>query len=244
MSKRYLRLHESHIYPFMSLFTLEAIIVFEHGEPLGHHHPGSRALLSLVRFWRTRKSLCMNRVKSLLSLRYMLLAVLIPGLQIAALGTAGSVMTSGLSLNGCSHSKNQFEERKQDWLVQKFMLRWLQRLDAIQAETLFFPLSQETKRRLCLQGGVGHHWYSSPFNGVSTASSSPKSIGSFSNDDGDGNKDVKKAIGLLRKTTTLHVHHAFLYISLPSLHDYDVKMPNCKFNGGRKQATTNLLFSL
>ena len=57
-------------------------------------------------------------------------------------------------------------------------------------------------------------------------------------------QDVKKAIGLLRKTTTLHVHHAFLYISLPSLHDCDVKMPNCKFNGGRKQATTNLFFSL
>ena len=69
-------------------------------------------------------------------------------------------------------------------------------------------------------------------------------LGSFSNDDGDGNKDVKKAIGLSRKTTTLHVHHDFLYISLPSLHDYDVKMPNCKFYGGRKQATTNLFFSL
>ena len=69
-------------------------------------------------------------------------------------------------------------------------------------------------------------------------------LGSFSNDDGVGNQDVKKVIGLLRKTTTLHVHHAFLYISLPSLHDYDVKMPNCKFYGGRKQATTNLLFSL
>ena len=69
-------------------------------------------------------------------------------------------------------------------------------------------------------------------------------IGSFSNDDGDGNQDVKKAIGLLRKTTTLHVHHAFLYISLPSLHDYGVKMPNYKFYGGRKQATTNLFFSL
>ena len=40
---------------------------------------------------------------------------------------------------------------------------------------------------------------------------------------GDGNQDVKKAIGLLSKTTTLHEHHAFLYISLPSLHDYDVK---------------------
>ena len=83
MSKRYLRLHESHIYPFMNLFTLEAIIVFVHGEPLGHPLPGSWAFLSLVRFWRTRKSLCMNRVKSLLSLRCMLLAVLIPGLQIA-----------------------------------------------------------------------------------------------------------------------------------------------------------------
>ena len=65
-------------------------------------------------------------------------------------------------------------------------------------------------------------------------------LGSFSNDDGDGNQDVKKAIGLLRKTTTLHVHHALLYISLPSLDDYDVKM----FYGGHKQATTNLFFSL
>ena len=69
-------------------------------------------------------------------------------------------------------------------------------------------------------------------------------VGSFSNDAGDGNEDVKKAMGLLRKTTSLHVHHAFLYISLPSLYDYDLKMPNCKFYGGRKQATTNLFFSL
>ena len=68
-------------------------------------------------------------------------------------------------------------------------------------------------------------------------------IGSFSNDDGDGNEDVKKAIGLSSKTTTLHVHHAFLYISLPSLHDYEVKMSNCKVYGGRKQPTTNLFFS-
>ena len=68
--------------------------------------------------------------------------------------------------------------------------------------------------------------------------------GSFSNDDGDGNENVKKAMGLLRKTTTLHVHHAFLYISFPSLHAYDVKMPNRKIYGGRKQGTTNLFFSL
>ena len=33
----------------------------------------------------------------------------------------------------------------------------------------------------------------------------------------------------LSKTTTLRVHHAFLYISLLSLHDYNVKMPNFTF---------------
>ena len=34
--------------------------------------------------------------------------------------------------------------------------------------------------------------------------------GSFSNDDVDGNENVKTAISLLSKTTSLHVHHAFL----------------------------------
>jgi len=38
-----------------------------------------------------------------------------------ALGIAGSVMTSLLK-NGCSHSENQFDEAKQDWLVQMFGL--------------------------------------------------------------------------------------------------------------------------
>ena len=33
----------------------------------------------------------------------------------------------------------------------------------------------------------------------------------------------------MSKTTTLHVHHAFLYIFLLSLHNYDVKWPNFKF---------------
>ena len=39
----------------------------------------------------------------------------------------------------------------------------------------------------------------------------------------------KKAIGLISKTTTLRVHHTFLYISVPFLHDYDVKMPYFAF---------------
>ena len=49
------------------------------------------------------------------------------------------------------------------------------------------------------------------------------------NGNGNGNGNVKKAIGLMCKTTILHVHRAFLYISLPSLHDYDVKRQNFKF---------------
>ena len=42
-----------------------------------------------------------------------------------------------------------------------------------------------------------------------------ETLGSFSNDNGDGNEDGN--------TTTLRVHDTFLHISLPSLHDYDVK---------------------
>ena len=51
-------------------------------------------------------------------------------------------------------------------------------------------------------------------------------LGTLRSDDDDGNGNTTKAIGLISKTTILHVHHAFLYISLLSLHDYDVKMPN------------------
>ena len=55
----------------------------------------------------------------------------------------------------------------------------------------------------------------------------PYILGTLTRHDGDGdgddNENVKKAIGSIGKTTTLHVHHAFLYISLPSPHNYDVK---------------------
>ena len=81
---------------------------------------------------------------------------------------------------------------------------------------------------------------------LSVTEIAPKSplLGSVSNEDGDGNgnENAKKAMGLLSKTTTLHVHHAFLYISLPSLHDYHLKMPDFTLYGGRNQATTNVSF--
>ena len=63
-------------------------------------------------------------------------------------------------------------------------------------------------------------------------------LGTLSSDDGDENEDVQKAIGLIAKTTILHLHHAFWYISFPSLHDYDVRMPNFTLYRGRTQATT------
>ena len=62
-------------------------------------------------------------------------------------------------------------------------------------------------------------------------------------DDGNGNGNATKAIGLISKTTILHVHHAFLYISLPSLQDYDVKMPNFMMYRKSTQVTTKFPFS-
>ena len=64
----------------------------------------------------------------------------------------------------------------------------------------------------------------------------PIPIGTLRSDDGDGNST--KAIGLISKTTISHVHHAFLYISLPSMHDYDAKMFNFTLYRGSAQATT------
>jgi len=72
-----------------------------------------------------------------------------------------------------------------------------------------------------------------------------KTLGTLRSNDADGNKNVKKkkTLGLISKTTTLHVHHAFLCISLPALYDHDVKMPNFAFYGVHKQATTKCCFS-
>ena len=68
-------------------------------------------------------------------------------------------------------------------------------------------------------------------------------LGSLSNDDGDGNENSKKGKRLrLEKTTTLHMHHAFMYISLPSLHDYNAQGPNFTFCQGREHKRTTFSF--
>ena len=68
-------------------------------------------------------------------------------------------------------------------------------------------------------------------------------LGTLRSKDADDNEKVKKTIGLISKTIPSHVHHTFLYISFSFLHDYDVKMSNFAFYGGRKQATTKFYFS-
>ena len=77
---------------------------------------------------------------------------------------------------------------------------------------------------------------------VKSSSQAPvtqRSIGTLRFDDGDGNGNAAKTIGLISKTTILHVHHAFLYISLPSLHDYNVKMSNYTMYRGCTRKSLN-----
>ena len=49
----------------------------------------------------------------------------------------------------------------------------------------------------------------------------PITTGSLRCHYGDSNENVTKQLVKISKITTLHVYHAFLYISLPLLHDYD-----------------------
>ena len=57
-------------------------------------------------------------------------------------------------------------------------------------------------------------------------------------------RERQKSNRFLMSKTTLHVHYAFLDSSLSSLNDYNVKMPNFTFYGGRQQATTKFSCSL
>ena len=64
----------------------------------------------------------------------------------------------------------------------------------------------------------------------------------MSKDNGDVNENAKKAIGLDWQNNNLARVSRFLYICLPSLHDYDVKMPHFTFCGGRERKTTTFFF--
>ena len=53
--------------------------------------------------------------------------------------------------------------------------------------------------------------------------------GTLRSNDVDGKENVKKTIGFIGKTTTLHVHHTFLYISLPVFARLQHKQATTKF---------------
>ena len=76
-------------------------------------HPAIRAFLPFAPFWRTQERLCMNRVRSSLRMRCMLLGYSFnPRLNGRVLGTVGSVTTIGLIKK--MDAKNQFDERKKN----------------------------------------------------------------------------------------------------------------------------------
>lgn len=67
-------------------------------------------------------------------------------------------------------------------------------------------------------------------------------LGNVRSDEGDSNQNVKKAIGMIKKTTNLPIHSHFLgYISLPSLYDFDEKMPISRFTGDANNYRRNFL---
>ena len=86
--------------------------------------------------------------------------------------------------------------------------------------------------------GSGTHTWEVP-NSFTRPTALYMLIGTLRSNDGDGNVNATKAIIRLNKQNNNFARaHAFLYISLPSLHDYDVKMPNFRMCRGSTQATT------
>ena len=67
-------------------------------------------------------------------------------------------------------------------------------------------------------------------------------LGSLSNNEGNSNEDGKKAIGLDWQNNNFARASHFLYISWPSLHDCNVKVPNFMFCWGHEHKTTTFLF--
>ena len=68
-------------------------------------------------------------------------------------------------------------------------------------------------------------------------------LGSSRFHNSNSNENIKKAIGLVYKTKSSHVQHTFWYISLASLHDYNLKLPNFRLSR-MKQMTTNFYKNL
>ena len=70
-------------------------------------------------------------------------------------------------------------------------------------------------------------------NFCTSVNTAQKTIGSlrYMHHSGDSKVKVKKAIGLISKTTTVHQHHTLRYISLLSPDSYDVKFTHVMLYG-------------
>jgi len=70
----------------------------------------------------------------------------------------------------------------------------------------------------------------------------PNNLGTLSDDDGYGNENGKKLVGLDWQNNIFVRASCFLYITQPSLHDYNVKVPNFTFCRGQEHKTTIFIF--
>ena len=62
----------------------------------------------------------------------------------------------------------------------------------------------------CWEGGRGEYEvFPMCFLSITPRASVPRALGALRLDNGDGDKNIKKPVGLISKTTTLHVHHTF-----------------------------------
>ena len=94
-------------------------------------------------------------LRSLLSIHGLLLGCKFkPEPNSHALATVGSVMTIGLSINGCLPWKIPIWQERTRLTSPDIWVRWVQRVDMIQAEPPFLLLDQKDKRRLCWQGAL------------------------------------------------------------------------------------------
>ena len=121
----------------------------------------SRAFRSPAWFRRTRKRLCVNQVRSLLSMRCILLGYSFePRTNSRALGTAGSVILRDLSIKRCSHSK------KKVWPTPSRMISYclsLEVRDAVTSKvwgdsgsTSFSPPHSRRQKEALLAGYIWH----------------------------------------------------------------------------------------
>ena len=65
--------------------------------------------------------------------------------------------------------------------------------------------------------------------------------GTLKSNNGDDNKDLKKAIGSYVKQQLSMYSTLFFYLPLPSLQGYDVKMTDFAFNRARKKANEDMV---